>query len=191
MNNNKINTLAFCIILIFINFQQLNSETIKTILLPVNCTNRNNYEELVKRSLDGFGAYRTAGHKHAGLDIEGKYGEPVYSIGIGVVKAIYGEYPYKTVLIEHQLESGEIIYSGYTHIEDITVKENDVVNENTQIGRMFYKEEFIRSEFYKNHVHFEVRKTMERYKGISIKCYTMPELNKYFYDPQIFFRKNL
>lgn len=191
MNKKKIEILVFCIIFLLINFQQLNSETIKKVLLPVNVIKRNDYKELVKISLDGFGAFRTAGHKHAGLDIEGKYGEFVYSIGIGVVKAIYGEYPYKTVLIEHQLENGEIIFSGYTHIEDITVNENDDVNENTKIGRMFYKEEYIRSEFYKNHVHLEIRKTMERYKGISIKCYTMDDLNKYFYDPQIFFKKYL
>ncbi len=191
MNTAKIKEFVICLIFVFISFQHLNSEAIKTILLPINVTNRNNYEELVKRSLDGFGAYRTAGHKHAGLDIEGRFGEPIYSIGIGIAKVIYGEYPYKTVLIEHQLENGEIVFSGYTHIEDIAVKENDVVDENTNIGRMFNKEEFIRSEFYKNHVHFEIRKTMDRYKGISIKCYTMAELSKNFYDPLVFYKKHL
>jgi murein DD-endopeptidase MepM/ murein hydrolase activator NlpD len=42
--------------------------------------------------LDGFGAYRTAGHKHAGLDIKGGFNEPVYSIGIGVVKKYMGSF---------------------------------------------------------------------------------------------------
>ena len=42
-----------------------------------------------------------------------------------------------------------------------------------------------------NHLHFEVRKTIERYRGISIKCVTMDELNKYFYDPAIFMKKQM
>jgi hypothetical protein len=40
------------------------------VFLPLaSFKNRTNYEELKPRMLDGFGAYRTAGHKHAGLDI--------------------------------------------------------------------------------------------------------------------------
>ena len=189
---NKNHIYIFILLcLFFLAISHVYAEKTKDIYLPVCINNRNDYQELITRSLDGFGAYRIAGHKHAGLDIKGSYDESVYSIGIGVVKAIYGEYPYKTVLIEHQLENGEVIYSGYTHIEDIVVNENDRVTENTRIGRMFNKEEYIKSEFYENHLHFEIRRTMERYKGISIKCFTLEELTEYFYDPRIFFRKNL
>jgi murein DD-endopeptidase MepM/ murein hydrolase activator NlpD len=187
----KTDFATICMALLIIAGTDMYSIAAENIFLPIGVIDRSNYKELAKRSLNGFGAYRTAGHKHAGLDIGGKYEEPVYSIGVGIVRAIYGEYPYKTVLIEHQLGNGEAIFSGYTHIEDISVVENDLVDENTIIGRMFDKEEYMKSNFYKNHIHFEIRKTMERYQGISIKCKTTEELNKYFYDPSAFFRKHL
>ena len=162
------------------------------VFLPLESfKNRANYEELKPRMLDGFGAYRTAGHKHAGLDIKGGFTEPVYSIGIGVVKAIYGEFPYATVLIEHHLQNNEIIYSGYIHIEDIEVRVNQIVNQNTRLGRLFSEKEFKEADFYENHLHFEVRKTIERYRGISIKCVSIEELNKYFYDPVIFMKEQM
>jgi murein DD-endopeptidase MepM/ murein hydrolase activator NlpD len=178
------------VILLLIISSIVYSESLYSVLLPVMVNNRSDYQELSNRALDGFGAYRTAGHKHSGLDIKGEYNESIYSIGKGIVTAIYGEYPYKTVIIEHQVNN-ETVYSCYTHVEDITVRENEQVNENTRIGRMFNKEEYIKSEFYENHVHFEIRKSMERYKSISIKCFTLEELNKYFYDPQVFFKKYL
>jgi murein DD-endopeptidase MepM/ murein hydrolase activator NlpD len=183
--------LVLCTVFLLLAIPPIDTEKPKRVFLPINVQNRSDYNALLKRSLDGFGAYRKAGHKHSGLDIEGEYGEYVYAIGLGVVKAVYGEYPYRTVLIEHVFEDGEVIFSGYTHVEDMMVKENDFVNENTRIGRMFTRDEFVRSDFYKNHVHFEIRKTMERYKSISIKCYTDSDLKKYFYDPQVFLKQRL
>ena len=162
------------------------------VFLPfASIKNKTNYEELIPRMLDGFGAYRTAGHKHAGLDIKGGFNESVYSIGIGIVKEIYGEFPYATVLIEHHLPNNEIVYSGYTHIEDIEVKVNQIVNQNTKLGRLFSEEEYKKTDFRENHLHFEVRKTIERYKGISIKCFSMEELNRYFYDPAMFMKERM
>ena len=149
------------------------------------------YSSMKNRLLDGYGAYRRAGHMHAGLDIKGKYDEKVYSIGDGTVAAIYDEFPYRTVLIEHVLVGGEKIYSGYIHLEDIEVGVGQTVDHKTAIGRLFSKSEHKKSKFYKNHLHFEIRKTMERYRGISIKCKTMEELNRYFYDPSVFLREHM
>lgn len=153
--------------------------------------NRLDYSEIAKRTKDGFGAYRKAGHKHAGIDIIYDFSEQVYSIGTGTVNVIYGKFPYATVIISHSKDDGTIYYSAYTHIQDICVEVEQKVNEETVLGRVFNEEEFKKSEFYINHLHFEIRKTLERYKGISIKCFTMDELRKYFEDPLLYFNKEM
>jgi len=158
------------------------------VALPLQSfANRRSCFELEKKVLDGFGAYRTAGHKHAGLDIRASFSEPVMSIGKGIVRAIYGEFPYRTVLIEHTTRNGGLLYSAYTHIEQINVYVGQQVDEKTVVGRVFNEEEYRKSGFYENHLHFEIRKTMDRYKGISIKCFTEEELDRYFYNPLLFF----
>ena len=185
-----------CLVMMFVvaslTINALELPVIDGVSLPLQyIVNKRSYFELEKRALDGFGAYRTAGHKHAGLDIKASFSEPVISIGKGIVRVIYGEYPYTTVLIEHATQNGGMLYSAYTHIEQIKVIVGQQVDENTVLGRVFNEEEYKKSEFYENHLHFEIRKTMDRYKGISIKCYNEEELNKYFYDPLIYFKKAL
>jgi murein DD-endopeptidase MepM/ murein hydrolase activator NlpD len=166
--------------------------TIEGLSFPLNSFNdRKDFKELSQRSLDGFGAYRRAGHKHAGLDIYAHFSEKVLSIGKGKVKAIYGEFPYKTVIIEHETQNKKIVYSAYTHVEDIQVSIEQKVDVTTIIGRACSEEEFKKSEFYANHIHLEIRKSMERYKGISIRCYSLDDLHKYFYDPSAVFKNGL
>ncbi len=167
-------------------------DVMKEVVLPFNSFgNRANYSDLKPKMLDGFGAYRIAGHKHAGLDIKGEFNEPVYPIGLGMVREIYGAFPYTTVLIEHHLPSNEIVYSGYTHLENIEVTVDQIVTQNTKLGRLFSEEELKKANFYANHIHFEIRKTLERFQGISIKCFSQQDLNKYFYDPAIFLKTQM
>lgn len=165
-------------------------EACDSLYLPLSSfQDRNRCSDLSKRSLDGFGAYRKAGHKHAGLDIRADFGEAVFPIGKGKVRAIYSEFPYLTVIIEHRTPAGEVFYSSYTHIEDISVKEGDSVDETTPVCRAFNRDEFAKSGFDKNHIHLEIRKTIDDYKRISIHCYTEDDLNRYFYDPLVFISK--
>jgi murein DD-endopeptidase MepM/ murein hydrolase activator NlpD len=167
-------------------------DALERVCLPFSSvSNRNDLSEIKLRLLDGFGAYRTGGHKHAGLDIEGKFNESVYAIGKGIVKAVYGKFPYATVLIQHYLTNGEIVYSAYTHIQGIAVVVGQFVDQNTLLGRLFSPEEYKAAGFYRNHLHFEIRKTLEQYKAISIKCFSIEELNQCFYDPLIFFQRRM
>lgn len=152
---------------------------------------RRSFNELRKRALDGFGAYRKVGHKHAGLDIKAGFGEDVYSIGKGKVVKIYDKFPYQAVVVEHKLTSGEIFYSSYTHVEDIAVKVGDVVDEKTHIGRVLNKIEYKKTHFPHSHLHLEIRKTLENYNRISIRCYTMTDLHKNFHDPLKFLKQHL
>jgi len=171
-------------------------ETCDRLYLPLaSFDDRSRCGDLSKRSLDGFGAYRKAGHKHAGLDVEAEFGEKVFSVGKGKVCAIYGRFPYLTVIVEHLTPAGKLFYSSYTHIEDICVTEGDNVDETTPICRAFSMEEFERSGYDKNHIHLEIRKTIDDIdveKRVathchSIHCYTEKDLNRYFYDPMLFF----
>ena len=153
--------------------------------------NRKSYSELIKRKLDGFGAYRRAGHKHAGLDIKAFFSEKVYPIGKGKVIKIYDKFPYQAVLVEHRSAAGLIYYSCYIHLVDILVKVGDRLDQATPIGRVFDENEFKKAGFAHNHLHLEIRKTIENYNRISIRCFTMEDLNKNFYDPLIFLKKHL
>ena len=157
----------------------------------VSFQNRGSFKELSERSLDGFGAYRKRGHKHAGLDILAGFGETVYPIGRGQIKGIYYKFPYLAVIIEHRLTDGTVLYSSYIHVADILVRTGDFVNENKPIARVFNKDEFISSGFKKNHLHLEIRKTMEDNGRASYSCYTMKDLNYHFYDPTVFLKKHL
>lgn len=153
--------------------------------------NRESFKELSKRTLDGFGAYRKRGHKHAGLDIVASFGETVYPIGKGQVHGIYYKFPYLAVIIEHRLIDGAALYSSYIHVADVLVKTGDFVDENKPIARVFNRDEFLSAGFDKNHLHIEIRKTMEDGGRASYRCYSMKELKYHFYDPAAFLRKHL
>jgi murein DD-endopeptidase MepM/ murein hydrolase activator NlpD len=191
----NLKTIIFIIIPLIVFINPLNcqaDEICDEIFLPfMTFKDRRSFHELRKRALDGFGAYRRRGHKHAGLDIKADFNETVYAVGKGKLVKIYDKFPYQTVLVEHKLPSGEIFYSSYIHIEDIGVQVGDFVDQNTPVGRVFSKTEYKKTNFPHNHLHFEIRKTLENYKRISIRCYTMEDLNKNFHDPMKFFAQHL
>jgi murein DD-endopeptidase MepM/ murein hydrolase activator NlpD len=153
--------------------------------------NRKSFAELITRKLDGFGAFRRAGHKHAGLDIKAGFSELVHPIGKGKVIKIYDQFPHQTVIIEHSFSDGRLFYSSYTHLVDISAKIDDQVDQDTAIGRVFNLDELQKTKFGKNHLHLEIRKTIENYNRISIRCYSMDDLNRNFYDPLTFMEKYL
>ncbi len=152
---------------------------------------RTKYNSISERLIDVYGAYRRRGHKHAGIDLKGVYEEKVYCIGVGKVKGMLYSFPNNAVLIEHYLTDGTTIFSSYIHVVDETVSVGDWVDEKTQIGRLFNKDEQKKAGFDDTHLHIEIRKTIEDEGKASYSCKTIEELNKYFIDPQEFFKEQL
>ena len=181
------------IIVLFFPVYCLADEILCTELyLPfVSFENRRSYYELCGRASDGFGAYRRRGHKHAGLDIRADFNETVYAVGKGKVVKIFNAFPYKSVLLEHRLATGDVFYTVYIHIEDVLVSVGDRVDQNTPLARVFNQDEFKKSKFIQNHLHFEIRKTIDDYRLLSIRCRTLEDLAIYFYDPMKFFQEYL
>jgi len=83
------------------------------------------------------GGFATPTHPqgHFGLDIVGKIGDPVYSIGPGIVTQIYNENnnPKGGNAIKISHEDGVVI-SYYAHLDTINVSVGEEVDQNTQIG---------------------------------------------------------
>jgi murein DD-endopeptidase MepM/ murein hydrolase activator NlpD len=151
------------------------------------------YKSLRHRLIGEYGDYRkstVSGHKHSGIDIQGKFGETVYSIGKGRVTHIFRPFPHKTIYIQHDNGAGAPFYSVYIHIEDILVNVGDWVTENTPIARIFNRGELGAAKFYTPpHLHFEIRHNISDRGNATFKSMSIPELNKYCMDPLEFFKR--
>jgi len=162
---------------------------------PFDETDRKSFELIERRITGVYGEYRRSykpGHHHAGLDLKGNFNEKVYALGFGWVVQIFRQYPHRSVIIEHHLSGGNILYSMYVHVEDIQVQVGDWVDANTHIARLFNEEELERADFgTPNHLHLEIRKTLADRGRASYASMSMAELNKVCMDPLIFFKNNL
>jgi murein DD-endopeptidase MepM/ murein hydrolase activator NlpD len=80
-----------------------------------------------KRVLNGV---KTKGH--SGTDYAAPTGTPVYAPAPGVVKIVHEDmfYSGKTILIDH----GFGLYSSYSHLNEITIKQNDAIQAGDKIG---------------------------------------------------------
>ena len=81
-----------------------------------------------------FGDARSSGKGHAGIDIVGKVGDPIQSVGPGkVVQAGFaGDVAGNTVTIQHD----DGTRSRYLHLDKVQVKVGDRVDADTQIATM-------------------------------------------------------
>jgi murein DD-endopeptidase MepM/ murein hydrolase activator NlpD len=81
-----------------------------------------------------FGTPRSSGNPHAGIDINGKVGDPIQSIGPGrVVEAGYkNNIAGNVIFIQHD----DGTRSRYLHLDSVQVKIGDRVGADTQIGTM-------------------------------------------------------
>ncbi len=153
------------------------------------------YSKLKKRIIGQYGDFRKSnvpGHRHSGIDLEGKFNEPVYSIGDGTVTHIFREFPHKTIYVLHNHGRGKPFYSAYVHVEDIKVRVGDRVNKDTIIARIYNEDELRDSNFgTPPHLHFEIRHNIDDNGAASYKSMNVIELNKYCIDPLIFFDKTL
>lgn len=142
-----------------------------------------------------FGEYRKSyksGHHHAGLDLKGDFNEKVHAIGFGWIVKIFRQFPHRSIIVEHRLPDGRILYSMYVHVEDIQVRVGDWVDGNTALARLFNEEELERANFgTANHLHLEIRKTFADRGRASYASMSMAELKKVCMDPLKFFREHL
>jgi murein DD-endopeptidase MepM/ murein hydrolase activator NlpD len=151
---------------------------------------------LIKKRITGiYGEYRRSykpGHFHAGLDLMGDFNEKVYTIGFGWIVQIFRQFPHRSVIVEHHLPDGRILYSMYVHVEDIQVQVGDWVDENTPLARLFNEEELDRADFGTlNHLHLEIRKTLADRGRASYASMSLAELNTACMDPFKFFKRHL
>jgi murein DD-endopeptidase MepM/ murein hydrolase activator NlpD len=155
---------------------------------------RNSFPAVARRTFSRFGSYRASsvkGHLHSGIDLQGKMAEQVYAVAPGRVAAVYWSFPNRAVAVLHRMPDGTPIYSAYVHIEDITVKPGDVVNENTPLGRIFNREEMKRSRLPTPHLHLEIRKSMKDEGERSYSAMTRKALEEYCLDPFAFLKRRM
>lgn len=162
---------------------------------PFNDSDRTSITSIKLRLVGTYGEYRKSykpGHLHAGIDLEGSFGETVYAIGRGQVQLIFRDFPHKTVIVKHQLPDGKSLYSVYTHVEQVTVDVGDWVDERSPLARLFYEDELKRADFgTPNHLHLEIRKSIADEGRASYASMTRQELDAYCMDPLVFFETHL
>lgn len=92
---------------------------------------------------------------HSGIDIDGETGDKVMAYKSGVVyKTSYNAYGWGNyVLIYHGKVNGKKIYSGYAHLDSISVKKGDEVVQGQKIGELGNT-----GRSYGSHLHFEIYK---------------------------------
>jgi len=150
---------------------------------------------LRKRVSGLYGDYRKSykpGHLHAGIDIFGPLKAPVRAIGKGRVYLVFREFPHVSVVIEHTLADGSVLYSMYVHVMEVKVAAGDEVDETTVLARLFDAEELARADFgTANHLHFEIRSSLDDGGQASNTSMAMKDLNVFCRDPLLFFRRHL
>ncbi len=159
---------------------------------PFSESNRQSFPLIKKRIVGVYGEFRRSykpGHHHAGLDLWGAFNETVYAIGYGWVVRVFRGFPNRSVVVEHHLQDGRVLYSMYVHIEDIKVEVGDWVDERTPLARVFNREELERANFNTpNHLHLEIRKSLSDSGRASYASMSMTVLNRFCLDPLQFFK---
>jgi len=156
--------------------------------------NRQSIDSITSRIFSRFGVLRKTpitGHLHSGIDLRGIYGEKVYAIAPGRVERCYWLFPNIAVAIKHNMPDGTSIYSAYIHLADVKVREGDLVDEKTELGRIFNKKEMKRSGFRTPHLHLEIRRNFLDQGKASFSSMTRTDLEKHLLDPLIFLSKNM
>jgi len=153
---------------------------------------RTSLDLLKRRFGSGFGDNRSSyvrGHKHAGLDLKTSYGEEVYAICAGRVVEILLASPHRTVVVRHELPDGRVRWSSYKHVEDLSVSLGQPVDASTRIGRVFTREEQAKSGWSLNHLHFEVRSSIDDNGAASWTSMSRADLERYAEDPAAFLER--
>jgi len=175
-------------------------------LLPLDTGNRMDWNTLVFEHDAHYKALRKSWNPrkprlHTGVDLQnggnwgalGGPGEPVYAMGPGWVFGIYGTMPNRRIIISHELPSGTKFWSCYLHISGIQVRPGQRVDANTVIARRLNSKELRKHGATYNHLHFEILRRLppwqhRKYRWMSQYCFSRAQVDRYFYDPEDFFR---
>lgn len=178
------------------------------VLLPIELKNRNEISQIKLTNIGDFGLVRkprlnVPAHLHTGIDIKrpskNYSNEPIYPIAKGKVISIRNDGPYANIIIEHEVKN-LTFWSLYEHVAGVTVKVNDIVNPNKSIARFMSREELNKNGWQFDHFHLEILKvkpmplkpTAEHpyrlFNSYSLICYNIKELNKYYFNPFVFFK---
>jgi murein DD-endopeptidase MepM/ murein hydrolase activator NlpD len=159
---------------------------------PFDEPNRKSLKALERRLTGSYAEYRRSykpGHLHAGIDLKGAFDENVYAVGRGQVHLIFREFPHQSVVVKHLLSDGSLLYSVYTHVQDIRVRVGQLVNKDTPLARLFNKTELTLANFgTQNHLHLEIRKSFADRGRASYSSMTLDELSTFCVDPFEFFK---
>lgn len=180
-------------------------------LLPIKSSNRNDISSIRLTKIGNFGEWRkerpgVPAHHHAGIDImrptKNYENEPIFPIANGKVISIRTDGPYAQIIIEHNINSINF-WTLYEHIAGIRVNINDVVSPQKPIARFMNRNELDKYGWQFDHFHLEVMKVKpqqimpslkhpERFNNAySLICFTVTELNKYYFDPLEFLKENV
>lgn len=162
---------------------------------PFNDPDRKSFESIKRRLIGSYGEYRKSykpGHLHAGIDLKGSFNEIIYAIGCGQIHLIFRDFPHQTVIVKHHLKAGGLLFSVYTHIEQVKVSIGEWVDERTPLARLFNEDELNQANFgTPNHLHLEIRKSVADEGRASYTSMTRQNLNKFCKDPIEFFKTYL
>jgi murein DD-endopeptidase MepM/ murein hydrolase activator NlpD len=162
---------------------------------PFDEPNRKSLKALEHRLTGSYGEYRRSykpGHLHAGIDLKGASDETIYAVGCGQIYLIFREFPHRSVVVKHLLPDGSLLYSVYTHVQDIRVQAGQRVSKDTPLARLFNKTELIQANFgTPNHLHLEIRKSFADRGRASYSSMTLEDLNTFCEDPLEFFKDHL
>ncbi|MHC1702343.1 MAG: M23 family metallopeptidase [Tenuifilaceae bacterium] len=181
------------------------------IFLPLELHNRSDISQIQLTQIGEFGLLRKSRpgipeHFHTGIDIKrptnNYLNEPIFPIAKGKVISKRDDGAYANIIIEHEFENIKF-WTLYEHVADIKVNVNDNVNPNIPIARFMNKEELSRFGWQFDHFHLEILKIKPTllkpdrnlpsrfFKSYSLVCYTIDDLNKYYFNPIEFFNKYL
>jgi hypothetical protein len=181
----------------------LSAENSAQWFLPIEVKCRTDVAELKLSAIGRFGLERKArktvpAHLHTGIDIlrpRGNYdNEKIFPACNGVVISIRDDGPYAQIIIEHRMH-GELLWTVYEHIANISCQVGDFVSADAPIASFFSMSELNVYGRQFDHFHFEVLKQRpiqiiptrilpsRLYNTYALTCFTYPELIEKYYDP--------
>lgn len=166
----------------------------ETIHSPFADPDRRALPPLKRRVQSPFGANRVSwvkGHKHAGVDLGGSHGEPVFAVCAGRVALFFQAFPHRTVFVEHRAPDGSTFFTGYKHVEEAEVVLGQRVDERTRIGRLFTADEQAQVPWRNTHLHFELRRSIEDEGWASARSMSLDALARFCLDPMPWFGEKL
>lgn len=182
-----------------------------SVLMPVQHGDRTRIEGMKLTKIGAFGLVRkerasVPSHLHTGIDIQrpGKNytNEPIFPIAAGKVISKRTDGAYAQLILEHTID-GKAVWSVYEHIAGIQVELGQQVNPQQPIARFMNKKELDQLGWQFDHLQLEILKVApqaikpdkahpkRKFNSFTLLCFCKKDLEKFYYDPIEFFRKNL